>query len=100
MSIHKDKAYVHTQETVAKTVLVAAHAKRLAAQGRLTHARWTTRRQRAVMLGQGEAPLATRAGSRGRSLSTMRGAACVSRMALWGSVARDEAMARQTSLVP
>ena len=74
MPIHAYRAHWHAQETVAKTVLAAAHAKRLAAQGRLHHVRWAMRRQLITGAGRGEAPRAMRAGRGGRSLSTMRGA--------------------------
>lgn len=59
MPTHKDRAHLHAQETVAKTILAADHAKRMAAaQGRLPQARWSTRRQPAAEAGQPEAPLA------------------------------------------
>ena len=56
MPTHKDRAHLHAQETVAKTVLAAAHAKRMAAQGRVTQVRWSTHRQPAAAAGQHEAP--------------------------------------------
>ena len=54
MPIHAYRAHWHAQETVAKTVLAAAHAKRTAAQGRLHHVRWAMRRQRAAAARWGE----------------------------------------------
>ena len=74
MPTHAHRAHWHAQETVAKTILAAAHAKRLAAQGRLPHVRWATRRRLAAAARWGEALLAMRAVRGGRSLSTTRGA--------------------------
>ena len=42
MTTHAHRTHLHAQETVAKTVLAAAQAKHLAAQGRLPHVRWAT----------------------------------------------------------
>jgi hypothetical protein len=74
MPTYKDTAHVHTQETVAKTVLAAAQATRTAAQGRRTPVRWTTRRPRATVPGWGQVALATWVGHCCRFLTTMRGA--------------------------
>ena len=69
MRTHTQRAHWHAQETVAKTLLAAAHAKRRAAQGRLIHVRWPTRRQRAATASWGAALLAPWVGWRGRVLS-------------------------------
>ena len=73
MPTHAYRAHWHAQETVAKTILAAAHAKRLAAQGRLIHVRWAIRRQRAAAARWGEAPRATRAVYGSRFFSITRG---------------------------
>ena len=73
MRTHTQSAHWHAQETVAKTLLAAAHAKRRAAQGRLIHVRWPTRRHRAATARWGAALLAPWVGWRGRVLSPRRG---------------------------
>jgi hypothetical protein len=55
MQTHAHRAHWHAQETVAKTILAAAHAKRLAARGRLPHGRWATYRWRAIAARWGKA---------------------------------------------
>jgi hypothetical protein len=74
MPTHKDQAHLYAQDTVAKTVLAAAQAKRTTARGRRTPVRWMTRRPRATAPGWGQAALATWAGHGCRVLTTMRGA--------------------------
>ena len=73
MLTHAHRAHWHAQETVAKTVLAAAHAKRTAVQGRLHHVRWAPRRQRHGVAHWGGAPLTMWAVRGGRFLSTTRG---------------------------
>src|SRR6188474_672403 len=55
MQTHTHRAHWYAQETVAKTILAAAHAKRLAAQWRLSHVRWATYRWRAAAAWWGKA---------------------------------------------
>ena len=73
MLTHAHRAHWHAQETVAKTILAAAHAKRLAAQGRLLHVRWASYRWRAVAVWWSEARLPMRAIRGPRGLSPLRG---------------------------
>jgi hypothetical protein len=73
MRTHTQSAHWHAQETVAQTLLAAAHAKRRAAQGRRIHVRWPTRRQRAATARWGAALLAPWVGWRGRVLAPRRG---------------------------
>ena len=65
MRTHTQSAHWHAQETVAQTLLAAAHATRRAAQGHLIHVRWPTRRQRAATASWGAALLAPWVGWRG-----------------------------------
>ena len=67
MRTHTQRAHWHGQDTIAKTLLTAAHAKRLAAQGRLPYGRWATYRWRAIAARWGEALLTMQARAR-RSL--------------------------------
>jgi hypothetical protein len=77
MLTHAHRAHWHAQETVAKTILAAAHAKRLATQGHLTHVRWASYRWRAIAVWWGEARLPMRAMRGYRFLLIIRGALCV-----------------------
>ena len=73
MQTHTHRAHWYAQETVAKTILAAAHAKRLAAQWRLSmcggpHTGGVPQRQ----VGEGTGAMRAMRGC--RSLSTTRGA--------------------------
>jgi hypothetical protein len=74
MPTHKDQAHLYAQDTVAKTVLAAAQAKRTAAQRRRTPVRWTTRRPQAIASGWGQVALVRHVRRASRFLPTTRGA--------------------------
>ena len=73
MQTHTHRAHWYAQETVAKTILAAAHAKRLAAQWRLSHVPWATYRWRAAAAWWGKALWPLRAIRGHRVLSPRRG---------------------------
>jgi uncharacterized membrane protein YecN with MAPEG domain len=73
MLTHAHRAHWYAQETVAKTLLAAACAKRLAAQGRLIHVRGATYRWRVIAVWWGKVRWPMRARGVGRIHFLLRG---------------------------